>query len=600
MCFFQLTKYPGKTVSVLTEQVLETASKRGMSFLLSLIPTHQVHMLLVFFLYSILSIQLVLSIVPVFLYYISFFTMIICTMQMFYAKRKLRDIQVMTQILGRFSKSVDSDTAESTFCWNSLTPYWMFFGGLAVCVMNFAIAKKEWIPCSECVFISVLFFVSCFFGLNDRYDYLVILSVGFDLLSSLPEVFRAFPRIPVVYHLLNLGVGNVFSLEIVPGLNLNLGFPSLSYVIIPLLFLRMAMRKSWQGTYRVLIPHLVCFFWWKLAVMFFTHSSWMGLIRGSFGWVLIVLLPLFGVGMIITTIVYCVKIFSVSNLLKVLTTVALITIPAVLGLWAQTGFRARSFSFKNHTAKTKLILAMLSVFSIIPLVYVLSPPERDVHGDFLTWDQYRHSCSQPAWERTNMADAQVKCSHLKHTMVNWSGPVSKVVIAKTENQAESFLDILPVGISDYLKCVYGDKYPECESGNFTNEEERDLCRIHTMQGRTCHIKRMDHYTFNIWVKMEIDDETQQDVILVTRNQFRNIAMLLRKDDIVTFRASIKNAMGGLRPELYVFHLECTSCLNTESQKLETESSVISGVQKSVFSIFNFVMSPLLEFEMNEQ
>ncbi len=80
----QMTRYPGKTIVYIGDYMMEFSSKQGASWLRSFIPTQQIHMLLVFFLYSVLSIHVFLFAIPLFLFYLSFLTLVICTLQMFY------------------------------------------------------------------------------------------------------------------------------------------------------------------------------------------------------------------------------------------------------------------------------------------------------------------------------------------------------------------------------------------------------------------------------------------------------------------------------------------------------------------------------------
>ena len=57
------------------------------------------------------------------------------------------------------------------------------------------------------------------------------------------------------------------------------------YLVVPLIFVRMGMQQRGEGFYRILIPHLVAFFWWQISLVFYAHSSWFGLARVLVGWV---------------------------------------------------------------------------------------------------------------------------------------------------------------------------------------------------------------------------------------------------------------------------------------------------------------------------
>ena len=367
---------------------MEAASNQGMAWLRSMIPTNQIYMLFAFFIYSLISIQLVLWSIPLFLFYICFAAMIICTMQMFYSKRKIKDVKAVANMLQKFNEMLDSETAESSYEWNKLTPYLTFFITLCGMTMSFAMADKSWIPCSEFTAIGMFFTLTCFMALSNKYDYLALLSIVVDFVSTLPYLIEDFPNIPILRHILTLFCGSVFSLEIVPGMHINIGLPSFAYMIVPILFIRMAIQQSWTGTYRVLIPHLICFFWWKVSVMFFRYSTWLGLVRASLGWVLFVaLLPIFFGFFVIWLIYSFISLFTIANFFRILTTFVLLTLPIIFGIWAKTGFKVSSFSLNERSLLARSVLVALFVLSVVPMLYYFTPPERDVSGKYMTWEQ---------------------------------------------------------------------------------------------------------------------------------------------------------------------------------------------------------------------
>ena len=584
----------------MADHSVEYAAKQGMSWLKTLIPTQQIHMLLVFFLYSVLSFHFFVHVIPLFLFYFSLLTMIVCTLQMFYGKRKLKDVEALAQMLNRFNETLDTDGAVSSYTWNSLTPYFSFFVALFVLLISFSLADKSWIPCSELVCIGVFFTMTCFAALSDQYDYLVILSIIANFISTLPTMIERFPQIPGLYHLVQLFAGSVFSLQIVPDIVINIGLPSMVYLIVPFIFLRMALQKSGQGAYRVLIPHLVCFFWWQLSMVMFRHSTWIGLIRGSIGWVFfIILAPVLGMILIAYVFFILSKILTISGILKIVTTVGLLAVPAVIGLWAKKGFEIKGFSFEKKTGK--IILVVLSVFTVFPMMYFFTPLEVDVGGNYLTWDQYAQFCSHPQWDQTNMADAQMKCSHLTHMVAAWSGKVKKVSIKNTENGAEAFVNLLPTMLGDWLRCTYGDEYPACDT--VTEQAERELCELYTMQNRKCHMRGMDYYTFELWVTMEVSPDTTHDIRIEARDSFRNVLLKLKAADQVSFRASLMKDLGTTWPSLKLFHVECTSCMQAlESTQEEEEEAglahAIATIRNALYDTLNFFLAPVVEFGKN--
>ena len=81
---FQVTKHTTQFVTTVVDYTVQTAGTRGMWWLKSLVPTQQIYMLLVFSVYSVISLEILTFFLPLASFYAAFFAMVVCTMQMFY------------------------------------------------------------------------------------------------------------------------------------------------------------------------------------------------------------------------------------------------------------------------------------------------------------------------------------------------------------------------------------------------------------------------------------------------------------------------------------------------------------------------------------
>lgn len=220
---------------------------------------------------------MILLIVPLLVFYLSALVMIVATVQMFYKKKKMKDAAALANVLKTYDVGVDVNETRSQYSWNSLTPYLVFFGALPLTVISFSLANKMYIPCSEFCILAGAFAGLCFTALSDSHDMLMILAVVFNLIASLPTFVNSLPQIPFITAAIKLVLGAGFSVEIGAGFQINLGLPTVSYLVVPVMFILMAARGSWKGTYQVLVPHLVCYFWWQLMVAVFPFTTWKGL-----------------------------------------------------------------------------------------------------------------------------------------------------------------------------------------------------------------------------------------------------------------------------------------------------------------------------------
>jgi len=374
-------------------------------------------MLVVLFAYSLISMDAVLWLLPLLAFYVAYAAMLIATMQMFHARRKLNDISALGEMLERFNDQFERVSAESAYSWSSLSPYVTFFLALPAMVLSFTAADKTWIMCSELALLSLIITVACFLALSDSYDYLAVCSILLDNISTLPVFIEGLPRIPFVYPALQLVVGAGISFQLLPQFYVQFGIPSLAYVIVPLLFLRMAMLKSWHGTYQVLVPHLVCFFWWRVVVTFYLHSTWIGLLRASVGWILLaLLLPVLTLGLFVWIIYYLFRAFSISTLVKIATTATLIAAISAFAVWARGGFRiGGKFNLEDQKSKkVNILLSVIVLISSVPLVYIVAPEDMERKSVYLDWETFHAHCDPTNWHDANKA---LSCVHFTDAKV---------------------------------------------------------------------------------------------------------------------------------------------------------------------------------------
>lgn len=572
-------------------QGLELASKEGTSWLVSLIPVNQIQIMLLLFAYSFLTPSFLFLVIPLFCFYLSFFGMVVSTLQMFYGRRKLSNVTTWAKMMEEHDVGIDLETAQSQFMWNSLTPYMVFFSSLFFTVASFSLAEKSYIPCSEVCLLAGAFAVLSFIALSDSYDFLLVISVFCSFMSTLPTFMSGFPYIPVFTWLISFLFSPITYIQVGSLFRINIGLPSLSYVIVPVFFVRMAMKNSWQGTYRILVPHLVCYFWWNFMGSLFPFTTWMGLIRAGVGYALMpVMLPAMivgGVGYGFYTILVVMKSDVVG---KLLVTLLLLCIPLVLTK-SKLIFGSK-FEEKYGSAK-KVLMISLGVLSVLPLAFIRIPTYKVVEAPPLPWETYIRHCWTPG--DANMVGEQIKCAHLTGVRVNWSGVVRSVKITQVDNSVEKFLNGLPTVFGEYLKCVYGQRYPICDAEVMT-EQELDTCELMKANKHTCHVKEHNVLTFQLTVDVG-EGADARAVWVKADNKFKETVLALEPSDQVTFTALLKDGLGGPTPQVNLRQLTCTNRELPVMQIIEDELESLYDrkINEVVKVAFHFVWYPFLEY-----
>uniref|UniRef100_UPI00398F44D6 wolframin-like isoform X2 n=1 Tax=Pristiophorus japonicus TaxID=55135 RepID=UPI00398F44D6 len=599
----KILKYPLHALIEIKEHLIDLASKAGMHWLQTIIPLRHVNALVFFFLISNLTINFFAFIIPLVIFYLSFISMVICTLKVFQDSKAWDNFRTMTDLLLRFEPDLDVEQAEVNFSWSHLEPHIHFMLSVFFVILSFPIADKDWIPCSELSVVAIFFLITSYMSLStcaEPYTRRALITeaacsvIGFA--QSLPDCWsylrffgKAFMSIPI---------GNIFVL--------NIGIPCLLYFFLFYLFFRMAQLRNFKGTYCYLVPYLVCFMWCELSVDLLKTSTGIGLIRASVGYFLFLFaLPILLIGIALMFVIQLIKWFISMELIKIIITLVLCSIPVVLHMWTKsTGTLLGLVKSLTSSSIVKLILVWLTAIMMFCWVYVYRSEGMKVYNSTLTWQQYSFVCGPRAWKETNVARVQILCSHLEGHRVTWTGRFKYVRVTEIDNSAESAINLLPYFLSDWMRCLYGEPYPECDPKNVTVEEE-DLCRLKFLTKHTCHLKKFCHYKFEITVGMPygtngnktLEDDATKDVVLRASNEFKNVLLNLGPGSVVEFSTILEGKLGSKWP---VFELKAIGCLNCMSKLTPAAARHVKiehdwrAIVKQAFKFaFNFFFAPFL-------
>lgn len=395
----------------------------------------------------------------------------------------------------------------------------------------------------------------------------------------------------------------------------------------------MAQMRGFRGTYCFLVPYLVCFMWCEFSVVLLQNSSAVGLIRTCVAYFLLLFaLPVLTFGLATMMLIQIFKWFLELELTKMIVTLVVCAIPVTLRLWTRFSMSILSvFHSLTHRGLVKVILLCVSMVILFSSVYVYHAERQTVYNSTLTWDQYNQACGPPAWKTKGMAQTQIFCSHLHGHRVTWTGHFRQVRVAETENGARSVINMLPAFMGEWLRCLYGERYPKCEPKNATvanvtaatraangtpsaaasqqpamlqMQEEQELCQIKALAKKACHIKRYDSYRFEVTVGRIQDGavgDPAMDIILMASHEFRQVLLNLNPGNAVEFSTRLEGRLGARGPafELKAINcLDCSSSLLTRGRQVKIESDWRGATMRAVKFAFDFFFSPFLSAEIS--
>lgn len=527
----KIMKYPEQSLESAKHFILVKISKEGSSFLKSLIPTSQIQMLFLLYIYSQLTADFLWFLAPLIIFYISFLSLVVFSLQMFYGREALRQLKGVSELMKKFDPRLNSKEAERKFMWKSITPYISFFIVLLITVAVFPLCEKHWIPCSELSLVALFFTVSSFRGLPDKYDnyalYTILLKLLTTALCSLGNVrglaFLCYP---------------IFRVPLRPcGLELDISLPSLLHVTIFGLLILIAGRHSWRGIYKVLIPHLVCLLWWQLFTELFHFTTWSSLLRATVGWVIFVtMLPMLFLFTIGVVLAHFLQWFMTLDLaFKLAVTAAIIAISSALFYYSKLEI-PHGDKLERKKKPLMIIAGLVVLCLLVPIIYVNFAPS--IYGAHrpLSWDEYNDTCvSKANGGDINIAAVQITCNEFQGEPVNWTGTVAYVKLSSVENRFRRLVTCLPRFLQPALKCLLGG-----EENNSTDRPPETSSWLSRPKG-SCHLRSFDRYTFSVGVKMTDAASQNSEIVKVTvTHRFYHTIVTLQENTQFTFQGRIES------------------------------------------------------------
>lgn len=614
----KLLKFPLYALLEIKEHLIDWASRAGMQWLSALIPTHHVNALIFFFIISNLTIEFFIFLIPLLVFYLSFFSMVICTLRVFQNSKAWENYRALTDLLSHFEPGLDLDQAETNFGWTHLEPYLYFLLSVVFVVFSFPVADKSWVPCSELAAVALFFTITAFHSLHASAQLFARKAFFTEVLSGVCSLTYLLPDSLWILKVLGM---TFFSLPLGEVLALNVGVPCLLYGHLIYLFFRMAQLKGFKGTYLCLVPYLVCFTWCELCLVFLNNASAIGLIRTCVGYLLFLFaLPVLSLGLAAMLMIQLWKWFLALEVTKMVVTLTICFVPVVLRLWTRFSLNPiKVLRSLSRSSIVKLILVWLSAVVLFCWMYVYRSEGMKVYNSTLTWPEYSNMCGPLAWKESNMAQTQIICSHLEGHRVTWTGRFKYVRLTDIENGPQSVINLLPVVVGNWMRCLYGEPYPLCEVKDTpagpqpaqAPQPEDPLCKLKRLAKNECHVKRFDRYKFEVTLGMPQerkarngtiieDEDSTKDIVLRASNEFKSVLLHLNAGSLVEFSTILEGRLGSKWPVFELKAIHCLSCGDARvpiRKQFKIEHDWRHTAQNALQFGFDFFFSPFLTAQL---
>ncbi|XP_060783380.1 wolframin [Neoarius graeffei] len=602
----KILKFPLHAVTEVKEVLIDWASRAGMQWISALIPTHHVNTLIFFFIISNLTLDFFLLVIPLVIFYLSFFSMIICTLRVFQNTKAWENFKTMTAMLAHYEPGLDLEQAESNFTWTHLEPHLYFLVSALFLILSFPVADKSWLPCSELATVAVFFTISSYLSLRPAAQH----HAKRALLAQVASAICSFTSELLGGRVGQLVGGSWFSVPICDWLVLHMGVPCILYLYLLYLCVCMGTARGWQGSYSMLLPYLLCFTWCELSVTFLHASTALGLMRTAVGYFLFFFaLPVLSLVLAAALLVQLIQWFLALELAKMVLTACVCVVPVLLRWWTRFSVSPLAvIRSLRRSSMVKLILVWISALLLFSWFYVYRSEGMKVYNSTLSWQQYSEMCGPRAWKERNMAHTQILCSHLEGHRVTWEGRFKYVRVTEIENGAQAVVNLLPGIVADWVRCLYGEEYPVCDG----TQPEPPLCKLRAFANHKCHVKRFDRYKFEVTMGMPLQDkkgkwlqetdDATKDIVLRASNEFRGVLLALGAGSVVEFSTVLEGRLGSKWPvfELKALHCRtCTSPLIPTRRQVKIEQDWRVNARNAFAFAFNFLFHPLLTAEVED-
>ncbi|CAH0554396.1 unnamed protein product [Brassicogethes aeneus] len=599
--------HPWLALKILYFKLIRFLGQKTLPFLFPL-AKNEVQLVILMVAYCMLSSENVIYFFPLLIYYGSLMVMFFSTFQMLQNKREFGEFRLWSGLFICYSGgSLNADQAEYQYIRNNLKPYGNFFLSLLFNLSVYPLIVEQWIPQSE---LSVMAFCLTFITLfgfmphkrsKTLFDGLVLLSFAVSVLAKYP--YDTDPVVAQGWRFLELEVPNFPSYVIGNGIEFCINFKLVLYLFIVLLFVKIASRQDWRGTYKSLIPHCVTLSWLQIFIISSQGATMFGILRGTLALSGVVLfLPLVGLTSIILPVIAVTKCIFTTNFIYSMCLFVILSVVSfsVCYVLAKT-------QYKQYTAIIQVVMMIVAFFALFNVYFHDRPDEyysekKEVR--YLPWEVYQRFCYQPVWREENVAIQQLNCAQLENSQVHWNGFINEIKIKTIQNPYKKIIDKFPKSFSDYLYCLYGEEVTDdCQIDSI-----KDECNIFfdTIKSENkCTLKKFNKYSFELNIRMQAGiwaKNTQVKVIV--EDYFKNFTLKLKPNDHIWFKGKLFNnevlgadgILGGNLPFIDTHEIGCLDCQNKDlsEYKINDESSFkINILYMSVKFLLNVLLNPII-------
>lgn len=355
-----------------------------------------------------------------------------------------------------------------------------------------------------------------------------------------------------------LNFGTWFGLSENYSLHLNCFSCIVVLLMLPYLYVRIALGDQRKGWRLALLPHLMSITWMNLAFTQLAESQTSDLLMGICFWFVVLLIGKY-IG----------------------TTVSLIICLGIKFLYLNDGWSSAAILLFLALFCTAYLLSCCIMKSLKSFVYLekyalflccitalvayrcTSPsvsPQQSISA--LSWDSYQTTCHRYAWYQTNTAEVEMACLPFKGKTINFEGTLISVDVVQVENHLQGIAATLPAPFHNWFTCTFGEPYLDCNQPNLPPFKKQRGLLYQSVDLEGCHLHNWDVYKFKLII--EVSTRTAPEVLVFANHACLSFIKNLKEGDSLTVSGVLHENIGSALPTILLYKATCNSCYDNVS------------------------------------
>lgn len=570
-CSLQLLNHPFRALKFLKQSALKSVEKQSSRWVWSNFTSKQLYWLLAVYFLPMMTVQVIVASVSMALFTGAILFMSLVTMQIVIDSERVQSQVEYFSLFQLFNTK--GDQLHPPVQKSDILHYVVFLVGLMVAIVTLGLSNQSFVYYEVLVILSAVisFLVMVQFDLHESsLFWLFILAKSLSWVVVIIEKLCAlFTFSPPPFLNPDTLSDPVFTLPLFDELTFEISPLTIVQVTFHVCLLATQLKNlDWKLFFSKLGPHILFFCWFVLCRFFVSHSSAKHLAIISTA---IALFPFTTFTFLVSPIIF---LYRYGLTVPFYFSVVSVIIVSIFSVLAFVSFKYWKSWWLNRSLEYVLLGVLVLLFGLVLFlsawyssIFQLGTPTSPV-----TVEEYGRYCGPKNWLDGNMVQTQINCMHLRGREFSAHADVESVSISEAVDGMANSIKLFPLFLQRAITCHLGSVAPMCG-------DHKDMS---TCVYNGCHFQHTLTYTFEIKLKIPIENEGSVKATLIVSNHHKEFVLNLKSGMSLQFNAAFVDGMGSDHLTLRALFLDAPGLDNTQSLEEERKEKI----RQNMWSVFH--------------